>query len=456
MLARHGVRCEDAVVDLSDSRTRLRVAGAVIAFALAGGLLIVGAGAGANTVQEPARVSREAYFTHPLTQVTPPLIKAGFPPGTVCLVAGLVGAPQLCGEEVQQIGGLLGLSDGLPIPLSPDGEIAQPVVPGTTPVGMLGGQQRYTSLLQLALPALPEGHGFASFELVLRQSGLNFAIESPALRAVVLAALGQVSEQDPAKLVDDIGQALTEGELTTESVTGIEACPAVEPWIGGDAQAAAADGTRLPDTDCLLGTTGVLDPAAGTWTFDLTFAAQAWTGGEPGGEPLPNEGIVLRPVGAPNLAYGDPDLSTNWVVSLADAAAAEDERPLIRYSTVALTPEGVEGPPAFDGPSTFDPGVGGVVELPSFDPIPSSGPVTPPVASLGGAIRARYAERASSAGAGYLPGWVWLALPLGALGAVLLAQALAASPASSRRRPGALSKLVATNAASDPTPPSRS
>ena len=25
---------------------------------------------------------------------------------------------------------------------------------------------------------------------------------------------------------------------------------------------------------------------------------------------------MLRPVGAPNLAYGDPDLSTNWIVSL--------------------------------------------------------------------------------------------------------------------------------------------
>jgi hypothetical protein len=432
------------------SRSR-RLGGAVASVGLAVGLVGAAVGAGATTVQEPARVSREAYFTHPLTQVAPPLIKNGFPPGTVCLVAGLVGAAQLCGEEVQQIGGALGLSDGLPIPLSPDGEVVQPVVPGTTPVGMLGGQTRYTSLLQLALPVLPEGHGFASFELILQQGGLNFAVESPALRAVVLAALSQVSEQDPERLLDDLTRALTEGELTTESVTGIEACPAVEPWAAGDAQAAAADGTRLPDADCLLGTTGVHDAAAGTWTFDLTFAVQAWTEGAPNGEPLGNEGIVLRPVGAPNLAYGDPDVSTNWVVSLVDGSAAEGA-PLIRYSTVEL------GAPIDDSP-TIDPGFDGSLGAPltpSFGPAPVAPGSRPPAASLAGAIRARYAERASSAGDGYLPGWVWLALPLGALGTMLFAQSLTASPAASRRRPGALSRLVATNESRQPPLPPRS
>lgn len=413
------------------------MAAAVAAVAL---LAVVG-GAGANTVQEPARISRQAYFTHPVTQVTPPLITSGFPPGTACLVAGIAGAPQLCGTEVQQIGGLLGLSDGLPIPQAPDGDVAQLVVPGTTPIGMLGGQPRYTSLLQLALPTLPDGQGFASLELVLHQAGLNFAVESPALRDVVLAALGQVGEQDPEKLVADVTRALTEGELVTDTVTGIEACPAVEPWNGGSAQGAGADGTRLPDTDCLLGTTGVYDAAAGTWTFDLTFAAQAWTQAESGETLLPNEGIVLGPVGAPNLAYGDPDLSTNWVVSLADSTAAEGERPVIRYSTVELSEDTVTP----DGTDGFDPGLGDPLP-PSFDPLPAPGvPSNPPAVSLGGAISARYGERSTSAGDGYLPGWVWLAIPLGALGAWLFARSLDATPAAARRRPGALSKLVAAN-----------
>ncbi len=359
-------------------------------------------------------------------------------------------------EDVQSIGGALGLSDGLPIPLSPDGEIAQPVVPGTTPVGMLGGQQRYTSLLQLSLPTLPEGEGFASFELVLRQSGLNFAVESPALRAVVLAAISQVGEQDPERLLDDIGKALTEGDLVTDSVTGIEACPAVEPWNGGSAQAAAADGTRLPDVDCLVGTTGVHDPDAGTWTFDLTFAAQAWTEGTPDGQPLGNEGIVLRPVGAPNLAYGDPDFSTNWVVSLADATGPEAERPLIRYSTVPLAPDFEEPAPAVDLPA-FDPGSFGSPSTPSFDPVPVVvAPTGPAAPSLIGAIRARWGERTSTGGDGYLPGWAWLALPLALAGAALFGQALTAAPAAARRRPGALSRLVATNDARVPNSQHRS
>jgi hypothetical protein len=419
-----------------------RARGAGIAVAVSALALLAVVGAGANTVQEPARISRQAYFTYPLTQVTPPLIRNGFPPGTACLVAGLVGAPQLCGTEVQQIGGLLGLSDGLPIPQTPDGDLAQAVVPGTTPIGMLGGQPRYTSLLQLVLPVLPDGQGFASLELVLHQSGLNFAVESPALRDVVLAAIGQVGEQDPEKLVADLTRALTEGDLTTETVTGIEACPAVEAWTGGSAQGAAVDGTRLPDTDCLVGTTGVYDAAAGTWTFDLTFAAQAWTEAEAGGSPLPNEGIVLRPLGAPNLAYGDPDLSTNWVVSLADATAAEAERPVIRYSTTPLPDDGAG---SSDGSDGFDPGLGEPF-LPPFDPLPAPAVSNnPPAVSLGGAISARFGDRASSAGEGYLPGWVWVALPLGALGAWLFAQSLAATPAAARRRPGALSKLVAAN-----------
>jgi hypothetical protein len=421
------------------------------AVALLATVALVG-GAGANTVQEPARISRQAYFTYPVTQVTPPLIRNGFPPGTACLVAGLVGAPQVCGTEVQQLGGLLGLSDGLPIPQSPDGDLAQLVVPGTTPIGMLGGQPRYTSLLQLGLPVLPDGQGFASFELILHQSGLNFAVESPAVREVVLAAINQVGEQDPEKLVAEVTSALTEGELVTDTVTGIEACPAVETWTGGSAQGAAADGSRLPDADCLVGTTGAYDAAAGTWTFDLTFAAQAWTQAESGAEPLLNEGIVLRPVGAPNLAYGDPDLSTNWIVSLADSTAPEAERPVIRYSTVALTDTVVPS----DGTDGFDPGLGEPF-VPSFDPLPAPAvPSNPPAVSLGGTISARYGERTSSAGDGYLPGWVWVGLPLGALGAWLFAQSLVATPAAARRRPGALSKLVAANEARPIDPSSRS
>jgi hypothetical protein len=265
----------------------------------------------------------------------------------------------------------------------------------------------------------------------------------------------QVGEQDPALLAEELGKALTDGELVTVSVTGIEACPTVEPWAGGDAQAAAADGTRVPDADCVLGTTGVYDPAAGTWSFDLTFAAQAWTEGAPGEEPLANEGFILRAVGAPNLAYGDPDLSTNWVVSLGDAEAADAERPVIRYTTAPVAADVDPGPPPAVAIPDLDPG--------SDLPLPplGSGVVTPtppaaPVANLAGALRARYAERTSTAGSGYLPGWVWLAIPLVALGATMFGQSLSAPAAAGRRRPGALTRLVALDEARTSTPSSRS
>ncbi|MFP5255775.1 MAG: hypothetical protein ACLGI8_08005 [Acidimicrobiia bacterium] len=428
---------------------RARLGAGLVAMTVAAATGLAGLQASANTVEEPATVARQAYFTYPVTDVTPPVLTNGFPPGTVCLVAGLVGAAQLCGEEVQEVGGGLGLSDGIPIPVSPDGEIAQPVAPGTTPVGMLGGQPRYVSLLQLALPTLPEGQGFDSFELVVRQDGLNYAAESPAVRAVVLAALSQVSSQDPARLAEEVGQALTSGELTTETVTGIEACPATETWTGGDAQGAAADGTRVPDSDCVLGTTGVYDPEAGTWTFDLTFAAQAWTEGAPGRDgPLPNEGIVLRPVGAPNLAYGDPDFSTNWTVSFGDGEAGEATRPVIRYTTSPLATETglapVDVAPVDVAPSA-------PFEVPAFDAgSPSLAPTAPqpsPGAALAGTLRARWAERASSRGSGELPAWMLLALPLGLAGAALFGQAAVAPAAASRRRPGALTRLMTSGSA---------
>jgi hypothetical protein len=410
----------------------------VLAAAVLAGLAL-GAGPGdAEAVERPAVVTREAYFTHPITQITPPVLRNGFPPATACLVAGLVGVPQVCGSEVQQIAALLGLGDGIPVLVTPDGDLAQPVAPSTTPVGMLGGQARYTSLIQLALPALPAGEALGSFELVLHEDGLGFALESPALRDVVTQVVAQLEDQDPQLIVDAIQRAITgEVPVVAQTITGIEACPAIETWNGGPAQGAALDGTRLPDVTCLIGTTGAHDPKARTWTFDLTFAAQAWTTGLDGQEPLPNEGILLRAAGAPNLAYGDPDLSTNWVVSLADSTAAARLRPVVRWTTV---------------PAPTDDGGGSAVlpddafEIPSFgDSTGGLGLGGPPTAggSTLGAIRARYAEVPDGGGDPHTPGWVWIGLPLAAAGALVFGEALRSQPALTRRRPGALTRLEA-------------
>jgi hypothetical protein len=73
---------------------------------------------------------------------------------------------------------------------------------------------------------------------------------------------------------------------------------------------------------------------------------------------------------------------------------------------------------------------------------------------VAGALRARFAEREPFDGSGSTPGWVWLALPLAALGVLLFAQSLDAVPAAGRRRPGALSHLVAAEELAAAPPPS--
>jgi hypothetical protein len=255
------------------------------------------------------------------------------------------------------------------------------------------------------------------------------------VRDVVLQIISQLEDQDPQLIADAIVRALSgEVPLAAETVTGIEACPTVQTWNGGPAQGASLDGTRLPDVNCVAGTTGVFDPAARTWTFDLTFAAQAWTTGLEGQEPLPNEGLLLRPAGAPNLAYGDPDLSTNWLVSLADSTAAAGLRPVIRYSTVP-DEGGTDGSVALPDGSFEIPVLG---DTGGFDLGPSTGGGG---TSTVGALRARFAEGEHTGGDPHTPGWVWIGLPLLAGGALLLTDALRAQPALARRRPGALTRL---------------
>lgn len=422
-------------------RHRLWPATAAAAVLIASVLLF--GSAGAETVQANATVSREAYFTYPITQTAPPVLRKGFPPATACLVAGLAGVPQICGDRAQQIAALLGLTDGIPIPITPDSDLAQPIaLPGTTPVGMFGGQPRYVSLLALNLPPLGAGERYGQFELVLHEDGFNFAIESPALRDVVLQIVAQLSEQDPAKISAAITRALTgEVPLAAQTVTGIEACPITQEWNAGRGQSASLDGERLPSVDCVAGTTGTFDEKTRTWRFDLTFAVQAWTEGTDG-EPLPNQGIMLRPVGAPNLAYGDPDFSTNWVVSLADSSTTDASlRPRVSYTTVVddsgvvTDPSGEVDLPGLDDVELPD-DFAGDVSLDGDDVTVDGGAGGDDTGGRG-TVRPRTvaSQKAST------PGWVWFVLPLAVVAAYMFDQSLAATPAALRRRPGALTKL---------------
>ncbi|HUR78569.1 MAG TPA: hypothetical protein VMZ22_11515 [Acidimicrobiales bacterium] len=397
----------------------------------------------ADTVEARAPISREAYFTYPVGQTAPPLLRAGFPPATACLVAGLVGVPQICGTEAQQVASLLGLTDGLPIPITPESDLAQPnVLPGTTPVGMAGGQPRYVSLAALNLPPLSAGQRFGKFELVLSEDGINYSIESPALRDVVLQAVRQLQDGEPQLVADAITRAITgEVPLAAETITGIEACPIVEAWNAGRGQSASLDGSRLPATDCVAGTTGAFDPATRTWVFDLTFAVQAWTEGTDG-EVLANQGVMFRPVGAPNLAYGDPDFSTNWTVSLADSTTTDPKlAPRVRYTTVVDETESVLDPvDEVDLPEL----VLGASDDALGDLGLGVGPsLAPRVSGKGNADAGSAVGRAprTIANSASTPLWLWLLLPLLLIGSYMFDQSLNATPAALRRRPGALTHL---------------
>ena len=429
-----------------DRRSRRQIWPAVAALAVVVAGVLQFQAAGAETVSGKATVSREAYFTYPITQTTPPVLRKGFPPATACLVAGLAGVPQICGDRAQQAAALLGLTDGLPIPITPDGDLAQPnALPGTTPIGMFGGQPRYVSLLALNLPPLAAGERYGAFELVLHEDGLNFAVESPALRDLVLQTVSQLSEQDPQKVSDAITRALSgEVPLATQTITGIEACPITEEWNAGRGQGASLDGERLPNIDCVAGTAGVFDEKTRTWRFDITFAVQAWTEGTDG-EVLPNQGIMLRPVGAPNLAYGDPDFSTNWVVSLADSSNADPALlPKISYTTVVdenasvLDPSGDVDLPGLDDTGDFafpdDGSLGG-----GTDVVIDGGEVDVNGGGGDGTVEPRTVGVARSRAS--TPGWVWFVLPLTVILAYMFDQSLSATPAALRRRPGALTKL---------------
>lgn len=397
--------------------------------------------------QQVAQVERSAYFTRPASSATPPVLTDGFPPSTACLVAGLAGLPQLCGEQIADIGDQLGLGGGIPVPETIDSSLVQPVAPATLPVGMAAGQERYSSMLRFELPEIPAGQEFAKVELLLRPDGVNYAAESPAFRELVLAAISQISDQDPTQFAD-VFSDVASGETAAfaETITGIEACPAIETWDGGTAQNAGVEGERVPDVDCLVGTTGVFDTSNSTWVFDITFAVEAWTTGGLGGEPIPNEGILFRPLGAENLAYGDPDLSTNWLVSLANEDAADDLKPRLRYSIAPAAPEIQPITPDVAAPAPAAPissgssSSGGGTQIIENTAAPQTQTVLP------GGIRARYAEPASVSTSASSPWWLLLLLPLLVGGAWSLGESIFATPTGGATRAGALDRLMRTHA----------
>jgi hypothetical protein len=418
------------------TRTRWRLLAAVALAANAVLIPLAAHGADSGPPPQPANVTRTAYYTASATTSLPQVLVHEFPPGVVCIVV-----PQACPQGLEQIKTALGINPGIPIPNTPDYQAPQPVLPDTLPVGLFGGKTRYVSDLKFDMPKIASDQKVDRFDLVLEQAPLSFSMESPAFRAAVLTALSTYEEQSPdpvqAFLMSLADQSTP---LLTTNVTGIEACLVTKPWQAGNSQ----DIATAPKTDCLYGTTGVYDAKANTWTFDLSSVAQAWLDGV-----YPNEGIELHPIGAPNVAYGDPDASTNSLISLTSAGAATGATPQLRVATSAKPSDEAAAPAVTtdsgSGTSSSGGGVLGTnLTAPSSDllsPAPSPGPVTATLGSTGSK-----AKTAKLASAHHKSIWyVWLWLPIALIGMLALLQGFETRPVLVSREEGALTRLVSLN-----------
>lgn len=440
-------------------RTR-RLGSLLMTASLAGGTVLASlspaaaqeAPEGAPEDAQEVTVEATAHYTYPVGDALPPTATSEFPPGVVCIVA-----PEFCPEELAPVsdavaGGIGAVKDNEPTPP------ADPMAPGDLPVGIVGGTKHYESALKFEVPNVPEGDEVAEFLLVLTENQPTYHSSSPAFRQAVLAALTCARECDEEQF-----NKIMEQEGVENAVIGVEACPFTEPFEEGGSQEPPED----QPIDCIYGANAER-LEGGIWIVDLTFTVQAWQDGS-----LENHGILLRPTGAPNLAYGDPDATTNAQVTFSPEVMAASE-----------TAPAPEPPPAFDDSASAsgDAGVssggssgsGGTSSGGGFSSSPSGGvsgdPFSPPasqpadeaplVADSGGAPVddggaasspetapvAGVLDESDTAGSAW---WMWLLVPVFAAGTWMTAQSLTAEAtvAGTRERAGAMSRLIAQKAA---------
>lgn len=287
-------------------------------------------------------IEQIALFAAPNTDAVPNTLTTSFPPPVVCVLR-----PELCTPDTAPIRDPI---TGVIVAVDESAEPSpvQPVAAETLPVTFTAGNIQYQDGLTFSLPPVPDGDKIDSFVVTLGQIQPSYAGDSPLFRQAVLAAVAGAGSRDPAVFQAEFTKAL-ESAPTSQPQIGIEVCPFKSPYPivpndgpnedgtyenepaepGSAAPPLAAsdnaipqqdeDGDNLPEpnVDCLFGASGTYDEATAVWSFDLTFALQAWIDGT-----LDNNGVLIRPTGAPNLAFGDPDTSFNAQVTLDATSAA--------------------------------------------------------------------------------------------------------------------------------------
>lgn len=436
--------------------TRRRLGLGLMGSAMLGAVLAGAPAAAQDATEVDAPVTARALIAYPANDVIPDTLLSQFPPQVVCVVA-----PEACPESTEPlrepIAGVLEEVDA-----NQETSPLQPANPDGLTVTYTGGTPRYASAVQVELPEVPEGEQVDEFVLILPQGQPSFSFDSPIFRRAVLAAVATAASQDPATFAEQLEKAQDE-EPVTMPLLGIEACPLTVP-VPEDAEAPRSvpirdiseenvDGELVPSVDCLYGTNGRFDEDAGEWAFDLSLAAKAWADGT-----LENHGVLLRPTGAPNLAFGDADTSTNAQVVLD---LSETPRATFASSTPPPPPEplaplpppsaqtgsggGTAGtPPATSSPSS--PGfasapVSSGTATPTTPPAEVAPPQTAPDAGTGQQGVALDAVNAGEQGP-TTPWTVWLLLVPFAGGAWLTARSLSEEVAVAGTRGGALTRLV--------------
>jgi hypothetical protein len=423
------------------------------------------AGGAPSGEMQPLEITESALYASPVTDAIPPTLTTSVPPEAVCVVR-----PDLCPEESEPVRNALvdafaTVQGNAPV------EPVHPVPEGSAAVSYFGGHPRYQTAIRFELPPVPDGEEVFSFTLELDQGQPSYDLNSPAFRRVVLGAFSSIGPQDPSFAVEGLIDALSKSALEVDGdVIGVEACPLLSPFEpAGAPQAAHSD--ELPqrevgedetevDVDCILGSTGVRGED-GTWSFDLTFAAAAWAAGD-----IQNHGVLLRPSGAPNLAFGDPDTSTSAQVVLElddvryamETAEAFDEMGFdeigfedgATFEEAGFEDDGFGDAGFDDGGMSFDadaPMDAGFSDAPDLDAEFADGDLdAAPLDGEDPAVAAPVDARTAGGSNPVTPWWLWLLVPTFFGGAYLTSQALMApAPATGTATTtgGALSRLIA-------------
>jgi hypothetical protein len=425
--------------------------------------------AGAEEIE--LEITESVLYASPVTETLPPTLTQSLPPQAVCVVR-----PEACPDFLQPAsdgfsGGIGTIQDEMEV--SP----VQPIPDDTVAASYLGGVERYESAVKFDVPDVPEGEEVATFSVSFPMEQPSYDMNSPMFQDLILAMFQTIGDGDPAVFGERLPEVLQKQPIDIDAdAIGMEACPLLEPFEPGGAPEASHsdDMPRDEDTgealvDCVVGSGASFDEETERWSFDLTFAAEAWNSGE-----LENHGGLIRPTGGPNLAFGDADTTTNAQIVLGledvtvamdtaepppeaaplDAPSLDDGGDFGEEPADSMAFEADEG--GFDEGGGFDDAAGGdagagMGEAPDVDGpevaddmgAPEDGEAVdePAVASP------QLDEATPAGGPVDAPWWIWLLVPAFAGGAYLVTNALTApvtagAAGAATGGGGAMSRLV--------------